>query len=61
MEQFKLFDPRLAAELSIVKNGWFNPSFTLIDGLNEYGKLSYTLGWRRTGMIASLQQSWTMR
>ena len=60
MEQFNSFDPNSAGELNIVRNGWFYPSFILTDGVNKYGKLSYTYNWRRVGIIETAQQCWNI-
>jgi len=59
MEQFTLFNPGFTAEADIVRSGWFNPDFTLTDGLNIYGRLSYR-GWRRVGLIETSRESWTI-
>ncbi|HTE00131.1 MAG TPA: hypothetical protein VK668_12645 [Mucilaginibacter sp.] len=60
MEQFSILDPNRSGELNIVKDGWINPSFTLTDGINTYGKLSYTRWWRRTGTVETARQSWVI-
>ena len=60
MEQFSILDPNRSGELNIVKDGWVNPSFALTDDINIYGKLSYSGRWRKTGIVETARQSWTI-
>jgi len=55
-----LFDPAVAGELNIVRDGLFTPSFTLTDGVNHFGELSYAGNWRRVGLVETNQKSWTI-
>jgi hypothetical protein len=60
MEQVSVFDPTKANALVIVRNGLFNPSFTMTDGVNIYGRLSYLRVWRRRGNVEMAHQNWTI-
>jgi len=48
------------AELFVERQGWFNPSYTLTDGMNTFGELSYTGVWKNIGLVEAANQSWTI-
>lgn len=58
MEQLSVLDPNRVSELTVTKAGWLNPIYTLTDGINIYGSLSYGWDWRRTGKLETAQQTW---
>lgn len=58
MDTFSVLEGNQQAELTVLRNGWLNPVFTLTDGINTFGKLSYGWDWRRTGKLESARQNW---
>jgi len=48
------------AELYVERQGWFRPSFTLTDGINTFGELSYTGFWKNIALVEAANQSWTI-
>lgn len=58
MELLSTFDASRAGDLTIVRHGWVRPYFTLTDGINTYGELTYIVKWRKTGNLKMAGQNW---
>ena len=56
MEPFSVFDPGYAGDLVVEKKGMPYPAFTLTDGVNIYGELSYLSNGQR--IIKTAQHTW---
>lgn len=58
MESLKNYIANSHGELTVTKNGWFYPCWSLTDGVNIYGELSYTGNWKRKGLIKTAGLNW---
>jgi hypothetical protein len=61
MGLFTLFDPANCPGLNVKQNGWLRPYFTLTNGIDIYGQLSYAGVWRSVGTIMTANQNWTVQ
>lgn len=61
MDQFRSFDQLRTNQLTVLRNGFFRPSFELTDGQFSYGKLSFPNLWKTTVLLEAEKQTWTVK
>jgi hypothetical protein len=61
MDTFRSFDQLRTNELSVIRHGFFRPSFDLTDGQFVYGKLSYGNLFKTIMILESAQNKWFIK
>ncbi|WP_184549400.1 hypothetical protein [Mucilaginibacter sp. FT3.2] len=61
MNDYRSFDLLRTNQLSIVRNGFFKPSFELTDGQFVYGKLSYASVLKTRTTLETAQKTWIVK